>query len=152
VPLWLATSKKEPRPASSRPPRERSQRAARRRWSAVIVEDNDDLRSIVSEALAYDGWDVRAFARAESALAAIDRRRPDVVLTDVNLGSLSGFGLARALRADPATEDLVIVAASGSVAPTAKLLRVFDAFLLKPLDLRSLAEWLRELVDREEPA
>lgn len=119
-----------------------------RALSVIVVDDSDDLRAIFSEVLAHAGWSVRAYASAEAALAAIASRRPDVVLTDINLGSLSGRGLARALRADPRTEDLAIVAASGSVLPTAWTTRAFDAFVTKPVDVGSLSDTLLDAIER----
>jgi CheY-like chemotaxis protein len=120
---------------------------ASERPSIVLVEDSDDLRIIFEETLRHRGWDVRSYARAAEALDAIVERQPDVVMTDINLGSLSGRGLARALRADPRTENIVIVAASGSVSPSPPLLRAFDAFLQKPVDVTTLSDRLRSLLD-----
>ncbi len=68
----------------------------RMRDTIVVVDDNDDLLSIYSEMLMLDGWEVRAFSTAAAALESIDAEVPDVVMTDINLGTLTGRGLARA--------------------------------------------------------
>ncbi|AKF10787.1 response regulator [Sandaracinus amylolyticus] len=116
--------------------------------SVVVVEDDADLRAIYREMLERDGWEVRVFENPDDALRAIVARLPHVVLTDVNLNGQSGRELARTLRSDERTAGLAIVAASGSVIPTTPLLRMFDTFLRKPVDVTTLGAVLREVVDR----
>lgn len=111
--------------------------------SAVVVEDHRDLREGIAEMLEACGWSVRCYDDAGEALAAIRRELPDLVLTDVNAGSLSGPALARELRLDPSTRGVAIVAMSGSVDPTPGMLRLFDRFLPKPVELAGLDEELR---------
>lgn len=117
------------------------------RDSIVVVDDSPDLLEIYEEMLTLDGWEVRAFPSATEALDSIDADVPDVVMTDINLGTLTGRGLARALRADARTENLLIVAASGSVGPSDRLLQAFDAFFQKPVEIATLSVRLRALVD-----
>ncbi|UJR85812.1 response regulator [Sandaracinus amylolyticus] len=116
--------------------------------SVVVVEDDADLRAIYREMLERDGWEVRLFDRPGDALQSIHARLPHVVLTDVNLNGQSGRELARALRSDERTAGLAIVAASGSVIPTTPMLRMFDTFLRKPVDVTTLGAVLRDIVDR----
>ncbi len=116
------------------------------RDTIVVVDDSEDLRAIYGEILTLNGWEVRSFSSANEALDSIDHELPDVVMTDINLGALTGRGLARALRADARTEDLVIVAASGSVSPSERLLQAFDAFFAKPVEISTLSDRLRALI------
>lgn len=129
------------------PPRSGRHPAATKRLSAVVVDDDHDLRTIFREVLEHAGWTVRTYAQGSAAIRAILAAPPDVVLTDINLGGLSGRGLARALRADPTTENVLIVAMSGSVSPSRGMLRAFDAFLAKPVDVASLSDLLLSLIE-----
>lgn len=146
VPSIALAARKKRTPSSRREPSRRSPREAARGLSVVIVDDHDDLRAVFAEGLEHDGWSVRAFARAADALASIAAERPDIVLTDINLHGLTGRGLARSLLADPRTESIPIVAVSGSVVPTNRMLRAFDAWLTKPVDLATLSTTLLGLV------
>jgi CheY-like chemotaxis protein len=132
--------------ASSPPLRERPDRPPR--FDVVLVEDHPDTREMMEEALEVSGLTVRSFATARDALLAIRARLPDVLLTDLNVGSTSGFDLARALRDDPATASLTIVALSGSATPEDADPRLFDTFMTKPADPLRVAEEVRRLASR----
>lgn len=114
----------------------------------VVVDDHRGLRDAITEMLRHDGWAVRPFSSVEDALVAVRTTLPDVVLTDINVGVWSGAALARELRLDPATAQLSLVAMSGTTTPTAGMLRLFDLFLVKPIDLPALDGTLREVVLR----
>jgi DNA-binding response OmpR family regulator len=114
----------------------------------VLVDDHDDLRHAIAEALSHAGWIVRAFATPEEAHSSIRDEPPDAVLTDFNAGRLTGPGLAREVRADRATRGVVLVGMSGSIDPSARMLSLFDLFLPKPVDLTRLDGVLRRLIDR----
>jgi twitching motility two-component system response regulator PilH len=111
--------------------------------TVVVVEDHRDLRAAIAETLERSRWSVGAFASVEEALPQIRRLLPSVVLTDINLGELSGRALAREMRHDPTTAPIPIVAMSGSVLPTDGVLRDFSLFLLKPVELSRLDATLR---------
>jgi DNA-binding response OmpR family regulator len=76
-----------------------------------------------------------------AALAAIRRQKPDLVLTDVMMPKLDGFGLLHQLRADPATQDLPIVllsARAGEEAQVEGLEAGADDYLTKLFSAREL--------------
>lgn len=119
----------------------------------VLVDDDQVTREMLSEALTHSEWMVASFARAEDALFAIAARPPDLVVTDIALGpGFSGHDLARRLREEPSMAAVAIVAITGRVPPTQPLLRPFDAYLLKPVDLRALDPMLRTLVEERDAA
>ncbi|MDQ3031537.1 MAG: response regulator [Myxococcota bacterium] len=113
---------------------------------AVVVEDHDDLRTVLTQTLEHAGWNVRSFGSVMDAHLAIREALPDLVLTDMNVGELSGRALARELRLDPSTAPVVLVAMSGSVTPSPALLAMFDLFLPKPIDVETLDDSLRDLL------
>jgi len=66
----------------------------------VVADDNADMREYIGRLLT-GRWAVETVADGVQALGAIRQRRPDLVLTDVMMPNLDGFGLLRALRDDP---------------------------------------------------
>ena len=87
----------EPTPAAAEPRRRRRARAR-----ILLADDNADMRDYVRRLLG-DRWDVEAVARRRAgARRGRARAAPDLVLTDVMMPELDGFGLLRALRADEA--------------------------------------------------
>ena len=80
-------------------------------------------------------------ADGAAALAAIRAHRPDLVLTDVMMPNLDGFGLLRALRADPATRATPVIMLSARAGEEAKVEGLHagaDDYLVKPFSAREL--------------
>lgn len=116
--------------------------------TAVVIDDHASLLEVIVEMLQHHGWEVHGFQRVDEALPFIRAQLPDVVLTDINVGAMSGAALARELRLDPATANLTLVAMSGSIRPTPGMARLFDEFLFKPVDITGLDGLLGRAIAR----
>ncbi|MDF4025567.1 ATP-binding protein [Luteibacter sp. PPL201] len=106
----------------------------------LVVDDNADMRDYVRELL-IPRYDVAVAGNGAEALEAIARRRPDLVLSDVMMPGLDGFGLLKALRADPATAAIPVVllsARAGHEATVEGLDAGADDYLVKPFTAREL--------------
>jgi signal transduction histidine kinase/CheY-like chemotaxis protein len=68
------------------------------RGSVLVVEDDDATRSVLREALAREGWQVREAANGVLALAALGAAVPDVVLLDLIMPEMDGFELLAEMR------------------------------------------------------
>ena len=91
--------------------------------------------------LLAEHYRVEAVPDGEAALAAVRRELPDLVLTDVMMPRLDGFGLLRELRADPATRDLPVIllsARAGEESRVEGLEAGADDYLIKPFSAREL--------------
>ncbi|MDZ7892936.1 MAG: EAL domain-containing protein [Rhodoferax sp.] len=75
----------------------------------LIAEDEPSLRENLQWMLELEGYEVTAAADGREALAAALTHRPDLVLTDVMMPELDGFGLIKALRSHPATATLPVI-------------------------------------------
>ena len=76
----------------------------------LIVDDHDGFRESARALLEAEGFSVvGAVADGEAALAAVERLRPEVVLLDVQLPGLDGFGVAERLAATPQRPSVVLV-------------------------------------------
>jgi PAS domain S-box-containing protein len=106
----------------------------------LLAEDNADMREYVKRLLSRQ-YEVEAVADGVAALAAIERLRPDIVLTDVMMPQLDGIELLQALRANPQTQDLPIIllsARAGEEARVEGLEKGADDYLVKPFSAREL--------------
>ena len=106
----------------------------------LIVDDNADMRSYVRRLL-DKRWDVATAADGRAALEAIRRRKPELVLTDVMMPELDGYGLLRELRADPGTRDLPVILLSARAGEDARIEGLdagADDYLTKPFAAREL--------------
>ena len=104
----------------------------------LLADDNADMRAYVRRLLG-PGFAVEAVADGRAALDAIGKRRPDLVITDVMMPRLDGFGLVRAIRDDPALRDLPIImlsARAGEESRVEGLQAGADDYLVKPFSAR----------------
>ena len=106
----------------------------------LIVEDDDGLRDLLIEDLQDAGFKVDGVASAEAARIAIDRRVPEVVVSDIRLPGAGGLDLLAFARDLPSPPGFIAITAFGSIAQAVDALRRgADDFLTKPLNLDHLA-------------
>ena len=113
--------------------------AERRR--VLLADDNADLRDYISRLLRDRDYEVEAVADGQAALAALRAKKPDILLTDVMMPRLDGFGLLRAVREDPAIRELPVVMLSARAGDDAKVEGLdagADDYLTKPFSAREL--------------
>ncbi|MGX5656890.1 ATP-binding protein [Geodermatophilus nigrescens] len=118
--------------------------------TVLVVDDNADMRSYLTRLLA-PSWTVRTAADGEEALRAARAALPDIVLTDVMMPGLDGFGLLQALRADPGTRDVPVVmltARAGQEAAVEGFDAGVDDYLPKPFESAELLGRLRAVLER----
>src|SRR5262249_47010886 len=107
----------------------------------LLADDNADMRHYVERLLLAAGYRVEAVADGEVALRAARELEPALVLADVMMPKLDGFGLLSAIRNDDALKDIPVVMLSARAGEEAKLegLRAgADDYLTKPFSAREL--------------
>ncbi|RZI85571.1 MAG: response regulator [Rubrivivax sp.] len=111
----------------------------------LLADDNADMRAYVRSLLA-DSYTLDEVANGQEALARIQVQLPDLVLTDVMMPVLDGFGLLSALRADPVTRSLPVImlsARAGDEARVEGLDAGADDYLVKPFSAQELKARIR---------
>lgn len=124
----------------------------------LYVEDDPTHVLLARRILERQGIEVESIADGAAALERLGERRPELVLVDLELPSLGGLALIRAIRKDRALRKLPVVAVSASTVRGERrqaLTAGADAFLEKPyaLDdlLRSIAEACRARRTKSKP-
>jgi len=113
--------------------------------TVLVVDDNPDMREYIARLL-EPYWRVATAPDGVEALAEARRARPDLVLTDVMMPHLDGFGLLEALRADPLTATVPVVflsARAGEDAAVEGLDAGADDYLVKPFSALELLARVR---------
>jgi CheY-like chemotaxis protein len=103
----------------------------------LYVEDNADVRSVMSEMLRLSGYNVIEAENGEDALAAARAKQPDAIVMDIGLPDMNGYELARQMRLLPNGQDVPIIALTGfgqSRDKDAATQAGFNAHLVKPVD------------------
>ena len=111
----------------------------------LIVEDNRDAADTLGELLRWAGYEIEIAYTGREGLAAARLFQPSVVLCDIGLPDLDGYGVARELRRDPATAWMRLIAVSGygQEADRQRSAQAgFDLHLVKPVDAFELARLL----------
>ena len=106
----------------------------------VWADDNADMRQYVNRLLS-EKFDVEAVPDGQAALAAIRADPPDLVLSDIMMPNLDGFGLLRSLRADPVLRDIpvILLSARAGEEPRIEGMRAgADDYMIKPFGAREL--------------
>ncbi len=120
------------------------------RVRVLFVDDNADVRQYIGWLLAPT-YDVQLAADGEAALGAALDDPPDLIVSDVNMPVLDGFGLVRALRSDPRTATIPVILLTprgGDAARLDSLSCGADDFLIKPFSATALRERIASHVVR----
>jgi two-component system phosphate regulon response regulator PhoB len=117
----------------------------------LVVDDDADIRELVSMKLTNAGYDVIAEADGETGLAAVIDQRPDLVVLDWMMPGLTGIEVCRALRDDPRTVNTAVLLLTAR-AQEADIENGFaagaDDYIVKPFSARELATRVETLLAR----
>ena len=117
----------------------------------LIIEDEPDLRELLSFTLSREGYDVIEAETAETALQMLDSKLPDLAIVDWMLPGMDGIELVKRLRRDDVTEDLPIImlTARGEEPDKLKSFDVgIDDYITKPFSPRELLARIKALLKR----
>lgn len=120
-----------------------------RRYRIVLADDNADMREYVRKLLQRQ-YDVEAVANGEEVLLAVERERPDLVLTDVMMPILDGFGVLHALRSDARWSTLPVILLSARAGEEARVEgreQGADDYLVKPFSAKELLAVVRSHIE-----
>jgi signal transduction histidine kinase len=118
-----------------------------RTFDILIVEDNADAREVLRLVLERDGHRVAACADGLSGVERALAHKPDLMVVDLGLPGLDGFGVARKVRATLG-HDVYLVALTGYGQPEDRRRALdagFDTHLTKPVDAEVITRVLREV-------
>ena len=126
-----------------------AKKAASRR--VLLVEDEEPLRRVMKDLLEREGFVVHEAVDGVVALDEIDRLAPDLVVLDLNLPRLDGYGVLSHLRARPATQRLPVIVLTAKGDEESEV-RVFEYgasdYLTKPFRARALSARIHSLLER----
>jgi len=111
------------------------------RATILVVDDDVDVRETLTDYLTTLGYQIVPAASAEAALSALEGIAPDLILTDVHMGAMSGIELCGRIKGDPRfqlTPVIILTARSELDARIAGLSAGADDFFAKPVDFVEL--------------
>jgi two-component system OmpR family response regulator len=115
----------------------------------LLVDDEDNLRSMLEAALRHSGFDVHPVANGRDAIAAVPTVQPDLIVLDVMLPDLDGFDVCKRLRtAGDRTPVLFLTARDATEDKVRGLTLGGDDYLVKPFSLEELVARITAVLRR----
>ena len=110
--------------------------------TVLIIEDDEDMRGIYSAALSRRGYQVLSASQGAEGVHLARTRRPDLILMDIRMPVMSGWGAIRYLRSYRETQKIPVCVISAHEPEEEELEKLggpaLDCFLTKPIDPTAL--------------
>ena len=122
----------------------------------LVVEDNEDIRSLLDSVLSLSGYEVVLAADGPQAMTLLREVQlaPDLAILDLELPDVSGWEVLRAIRADPATSELPVIVCTvrdgAADLDIGRSLRC-DGYVQKPFDIDELVIEVGEVIGDHGP-
>ncbi|MCU1370280.1 MAG: response regulator receiver [Ilumatobacteraceae bacterium] len=115
----------------------------------LLVDDEDNLRTMLEAALRHSGFEVHPVASGREALSAVDEVSPDLVVLDVMLPDLDGFDVCQRLRRDGCRTPVLFLTARDATEDKVRGLTMGgDDYLVKPFSLDELVARVHAVLRR----
>ena len=121
--------------------------------NVLIVEDDEDQATLLCQAATSQAWHCEVAASVEAGLELASSKRPDLIITDIQLPGETGFDMCRKIRASAELKGTPIIMITGTYNKQEDRLRAenmgADAYLLKPFHIDELLQIARRLLNRK---
>lgn len=120
----------------------------------LIVDDDPDLAMIMKMILSHAGFEAHSVLSGQEALDWLGTRTPDLILLDLMMPDINGFTILRKLRASETTSSLPVVILTAKADQKTRMESQSagaDAFLTKPINSKSLIEYVRRALGPKAP-
>lgn len=123
-----------------------------KRPTVFVVDDEEQIATLLTRILQREGYAVRAFSSGEDALAAIPAERPDLVVTDLMMPTMSGVELVRRVRDAAPETRAVLTTGYASIDNVVDALRSgVDDFVTKPFSVAEIRDVVARVLKRGRP-
>ena len=116
----------------------------------LIVEDDPDIRKLLDTTLTFKGYRVVTAPNGRDALDVVQKELPSIVIADIMMPHLDGFGLIHRLRINPETRNIPVVFITATyVAPEDKEFALnigATRFIQKPVDLEMFLKTVADVL------
>ena len=119
----------------------------------LIVEDNENNRSLLWDILTFHGFEVSIAADGQKGVALARELMPDLILMDIQMPGMDGITAGGILKGDPATSGLKIIALTSFAmrGDQEKILASgFDGYISKPISTRELPGQVKRWLEEEQ--
>lgn len=118
--------------------------------NVLIVEDNEMNRDMLSRRLQRKGMEVHCAIDGPSGIEAASTVKPDIILMDVALGDMDGWEATRAIKANPETASIPVIALTAHALESDRKKSIEAGcceFETKPVDMKKLVEKIEQFTN-----
>lgn len=120
-------------------------------YKILIVEDNKNNSSLLSDILAFNGYEIALASDGKEGVALARELMPDLILMDIQMPGMDGMTAGSILKGDPATSGLKIIALTSFAMRGDQekfMVAGFDGYLSKPINTRELPGLVKQWLGR----
>ena len=117
----------------------------------LVVDDDPGLLLAVSETLRAEGYEVQTARRGAEAMVRVAEALPDLIISDIRMPGMDGYGLVRNLRASPRSRlvPIIFLTAKDDTADRITGFRTgVDAYVTKPFEPEELVAIVKGILER----
>jgi len=119
-------------------------------WSVLIVDDRQDNRESLAQFLEMHGIKAHVAASGNQVIRMLAYLNPTFILTDLNMPDMSGWQILQAIRTNPQTAMLPVIAITGNADIRQTALKSgFDGFIEKPVSIDTIVSDLYQFVSHK---
>jgi signal transduction histidine kinase/DNA-binding response OmpR family regulator/Tfp pilus assembly protein PilF len=125
--------------------------APSKREQILLIEDNPDIRAFVKEQILSFGYQVHEAADGVEGLEKAQALIPDLIISDIMMPRLDGYGVAKGLKEDQRTSHIPVVLLTSKSSDESKIAGLelgIDDYLLKPFNARELEIRISNLIEQ----
>ncbi len=118
----------------------------------LVVDDEPEIHAVLGKLLSREGFEVDSAYSADEAYQSIDSAKPDLMILDIMMPKVSGIEVCNKVKADPATNDILILIVSARDAQADRidgLKHGADDYVSKPFHLRSLVRKIEHMLEKK---
>jgi two-component system, cell cycle response regulator DivK len=118
----------------------------------LIVEDNPRNLKLIRDILQFRGYTTLEAETGESGVTLARERQPALILMDVQLPGMDGRAATKALKADPSTQKIPVIAMTAFAMKGDReslLADGFDGYMSKPIDIKEVPQLIERYLDRQ---
>jgi CheY-like chemotaxis protein len=119
----------------------------------LVIEDNDAMREEIVAMLGFEGFEVMDAEDGRVGLQVLEQQKPDLILCDIMMPNLDGYGTLEAVRGHPETSSVpfVFLTAKASDADRARGVALgASAYMVKPFNARVILDTINGLLGDEQ--
>jgi len=117
------------------------------RGKILVVDDEEDLRRLLTESLRLEGFQLAAASNGREALALVEQQPPDLIILDLVMPEMNGIETLKRMRERGVTAKVVVLTAYGTAQQVREAVALgVKEFIGKPFDLDRLIRIVAEEV------